>query len=64
MLVFVGIVLSAASLLINIIGLAIPYWNYVSAGNLKHYYGLWSACTSAGGNSVCIDTPDAILGIY
>jgi hypothetical protein len=65
MLVFVGIGLCAASLLINIIGLAIPYWYYVSADDVKHSYGLWSYCASDGGNSVCcVDFPDYILGIY
>ncbi|XP_060566342.1 uncharacterized protein LOC132725260 isoform X3 [Ruditapes philippinarum] len=61
MLVFVGIGLCASSLLINIIGLAIPYWVYASAGDVKQYSGLWSSCGSVGGNSVCVDIPDAFL---
>jgi hypothetical protein len=63
MLVFVGIGLCAASLLINIIGLAIPYWYYFTltiplVGERKIYLGLWSSCSSIGGNTEC----DAITG--
>ncbi|XP_053408555.1 uncharacterized protein LOC128559847 [Mercenaria mercenaria] len=54
MLSFVGIGLSAASLLFNIIGLAIPYWNYKSIGEFKSYIGLWSTCSpQLGGETVC-----------
>ena len=62
MLVFVGIGLSAASLLFNIIGLAIPYWWYDSEDGISSYSGLWKVCGSGGGQSVCLDIPESILG--
>jgi hypothetical protein len=64
MLVFVGIGLCAASLLINIIGLAIPYWVYASVGDSKYYQGLWSSCAPAGGNTDCNDITGEALGMH
>ncbi|XP_045207417.2 uncharacterized protein LOC123559557 [Mercenaria mercenaria] len=61
MLAFVGIGLCAASLLLNIVGLAIPYWVYSSAGEIKSYSGLWSLCLSALGQTECAKIPDIAL---
>ncbi|XP_045177032.1 uncharacterized protein LOC123537396 [Mercenaria mercenaria] len=61
MLAFVGIGLCAASLLLNIVGLAIPYWVYASVGDIKHYYGLWLRCASARGLTECAKIPDIVL---
>ncbi|XP_053391518.1 uncharacterized protein LOC128554286 isoform X1 [Mercenaria mercenaria] len=57
MLPLIGLGLAAASLLINIIGLAIPYWLYNSGTSkifgrkvtAKAYQGLWSRCVSVSG---------------
>lgn len=69
----VGIGLAVASLVINIIGLAIPYWLYSSQSvailtvtiTSKTYQGLWSLCVSESGygqsSSTCVSIPDALL---
>lgn len=38
----IGLVLSGLGLLANIVGLAIPYWGYIS--NVSHF-GLWQICS-------------------
>ena len=46
-----GIGLTAFSLLLNIVGLAIPYWYYETAHldggwTRRAYFGLWETCGS------------------
>lgn len=61
MLPFVAIGVCGASLLINIVGLAIPYWTYISAAGGKQNFGLWSYCVSQAGNSDCASLPDVAI---
>lgn len=64
MLHLVGIGLCAASLLVNIIGLAIPYWESFEIGETPGHYGLWSVCYSNGGESKCQSLSDTSAGEY
>lgn len=64
MLHLVGIGLCAASLLVNIIGLAIPYWVSYEIGETSVHYGLWSACVSYAGESKCQSISDTSGGEY
>lgn len=51
--IIIAIVLCALSAIVDIIGLAIPYWCYVSGEGGSSYFGLWKSCLPVGGNSVC-----------
>lgn len=58
MLPFVAIGVCGASLLFNIVGLAIPYWTYVSVGDVAAYSGLWTVCAPvAADETVCTSFP-------
>lgn len=46
----VALVLVGLGVLLDIVGLAIPYWRYLSIdtpfGSASNYNGLWTFCTS------------------
>ena len=57
----VGIGLTAFSLLLNIAGLAIPYWYYgsvqLNGASITVYFGLWQTCGSSILGSGCTSLP-------
>lgn len=55
----VAVVLVALGLLFDIIGLAIPYWAYLSIGDNTVNYGLWQFCQDPPGE--CNDFTDLSL---
>ena len=57
MLGLAAIGVAVASTILNIVGLAIPYWTYISHGDTKVYAGLWKGCGSSAGQSACITIP-------
>lgn len=57
MLPFVAIGLCAASLLFNIIGLALPYWLKFSNLGVSATYGLWTVCKDSLLGKVCASLP-------
>ena len=46
-------ILAVVALPINIIGLAIPFWEYYGTALGSVYSGLWQVCLSFGGHSAC-----------
>lgn len=54
MLPFVAIGLCAASLLFNIIGLALPYWLKFGTLGYSTTYGLWTQCAEAPTGKICV----------
>ena len=43
------IALTAVGVLLDIIGLAIPYWRAGEIGNVDYNFGLWSVCQDPPG---------------
>jgi len=61
MLGFIAIGIGGVSLLLNIVGLAIPNWLYKSVGDNTIKLGLWRGCFPTGLGTVCDSyTTDAI----
>ncbi|XP_045208523.1 uncharacterized protein LOC123560394 [Mercenaria mercenaria] len=55
MLGIIAIILSALSAILDIAGLAVPYWYSGTVLSLKAHFGLWKSCAS----SICASIPDA-----
>lgn len=49
-----ALVLVGLGVLLDIVGLAIPYWRYLSGDTGTFKYGLWSFCLSYPGFSECV----------
>lgn len=49
---FIGVVLTAFTIVCNAVAVAIPYWLYDS-GNVERYQGLWVECTRSDTISDC-----------
>jgi hypothetical protein len=43
----VGLVIGCMSVILDILGIAIPYWSYISVDGAGGNSGLWIACGSA-----------------
>lgn len=56
------IALSAVALILNIVGLAIPYWEYTVTRYASYYYGLWRGCATIKHYEVCsnLDAVDSV----
>ena len=48
-----GFILTVVSFLIQLIGFATPYWDYLSIGDSTSYGGLWVQCSSYKDKSKC-----------
>jgi hypothetical protein len=48
-----GFILTVVSFLIQLIGFATPYWDYLSIGDSTWYGGLWVRCSSDEDKSKC-----------
>ena len=46
-------IVAVVALPLNIIGLAIPFWDYYGTFLGSSYSGLWQGCFNIGGQSVC-----------
>ena len=55
----IAIVLSSLSALLDIIGLAIPYWYNYSADGISVHFGLWKACVAG----TCLSFPDGKFNV-
>lgn len=59
-----AVIFSSLSLIANIVGLAIPFWLYVSVENFKSYAGLWKVCQSTNGAEGCVSIDKGRLALY
>lgn len=48
-----AIVVSGLAILLDIVGLAIPYWTFVGNSDLNTRWGLWKFCATSGSLSSC-----------
>lgn len=48
-----AIVVSALAILLDIVGLAIPYWTFVGNSDANTRWGLWKICGTLGSRSTC-----------
>ena len=50
----VATILAVVALPVNIIGLAIPFWDYYGTFVGSTYSGIWQRCFSLDGYSACV----------
>ncbi|XP_052253176.1 uncharacterized protein LOC127859708 [Dreissena polymorpha] len=58
-----GLVLGCMSAILDLLGLAIPYWNYVDAGFISVNKGLWVACIGIVGCGPIPDVPGELVAV-
>lgn len=51
----IGFILLIVALVIQILGVALPYWYSYEYGNQKTYGGLWRGCSEQGSFKLCYD---------
>lgn len=55
-LLIMGFLLTIGSILLQLIGLASPYWLYLAIGEMVFYGGLWKSCTNAFSQGIIVCT--------
>jgi hypothetical protein len=62
----VALVLAICALVLQLIGLASPYWMTFESGSTKVNSGLWRTCSDRLGVTTCVDSVDFFLddGMY
>lgn len=61
MLGIVATIVCSVSLLLNIVGVAIPFWEYAS--NPSVYYGLWKICVGLNSSAFAPDYTNVCLSL-
>ena len=59
--ILVGAVLAFCAFILQVIGLASPYWVTYDYGSAKVYLGLWKFCVEKTLATKCVDSSDIIL---
>nr|XP_022303781.1 claudin-1-like [Crassostrea virginica] len=59
--ILVGAVLAFCAFILQVIGLASPYWVTYDYGGAKVYMGLWKFCVKNTLGTNCVDSSDIIL---